>query len=524
MQNIQGSFLSFTEEEEAIYAEALMLEEEVMEEEEDWSKPEKFPESVELNLELDEMMLAIDNGELSIVSKEKNPADTRVTSMEEIIEKIHEMRRRDLSETQMNSPTYSYYESDGVDSRALRLLYLSQSEAATLGDAIRAYESGNPENSLDILASTVVTGICFGASWAAAAATGGVSVAAAPLFCAAAAFWSGIIFSSFDWINGIFGTPSNDDAWWAVEAGDSSYADGNSLGISYHRSGEVDKDSLGFIKRGQVKESREDLDAKHLIAIELRVENTDDVCVKNMLFRVGKQPSGTGKVEELSIPAPVFSYITKTPLHNTKQMCIYFGDFEGAIGNFMFHWPSALTCQKNFGAYFTLDYAKCLTWAMYRYDVRRNGRYMRSDFGTRISLPSYYRSPMNDIHSRGVSSLCVDLKGRNLSNRTPVTLHKCNRQGNQKFDFDVDGRLRSALDPTKCVEAGKRGDLYAKLYIYDCHNGKWQQWQRYTNGRIKNKHHGKYIGTAYCKRESGSALELRWREDGPCGEAQKFSW
>jgi hypothetical protein len=44
---------------------------------------------------------------------------------------------------------------------------------------------------------------------------------------------------------------NTDDAWLHVSAGSMGYADGNALGISYHRNnGEVDDDKLGFIGRG----------------------------------------------------------------------------------------------------------------------------------------------------------------------------------------------------------------------------------------------------------------------------------
>lgn len=520
VRKMQHAFSPFSDDHEELMDDELMGEELMYGhgEEEYLPRAAAILQSVEYDIELDEQILAIQSGNFSVIPKKKDPADVHVMSAEEFVEKIHEVGHRALSEID-NTISHSV-DSNSKNRRALYVL--NHSDMQTLEFALTT--NGGLEVSLDILASTLITGLCYVACWAAAGPTGGVSVAAAPLFCAAASFWSGIIFSTFEWINGIFGTPSNDDAWWAVEAGKSDHSDGNSLAISYHRNGEVDKDSLGSIGRGQIKESREDLDSKNLIAIEIRVENTDDVCVKNMLFRVGKQPSGTGRIEEVPIPGSIVALITKTRLHDTKEMCLFFGDAEGAIGNFKFHWPSALTCHKNFGVYFTLDYANCLTWAMYSYHVRENGRYQRYTYSSNPSLPSYMRSPMKQIKSRGVSSLCVHIGGSDMTNYTPVFLNNCHPYNNQKFDFDVDGRLRSKVDPTKCIEAGSRGTLYRKLYVYECHNGKWQEWQRYADGKIKNKHHGMYIGLAYCRRQRSAALELRRYEHGACGEAQKFSW
>mmetsp|Transcript_25394 Transcript_25394/g.36883 ORF Transcript_25394/g.36883 Transcript_25394/m.36883 type:complete len:583 (-) Transcript_25394:244-1992(-) len=485
-------------------------------------RTELKPETVEIDLELNDELADIAagaKGNSVTTETKKGPGDYRSTTMEELLDKLHGNNRNLRS----HFSTFREYDNDR------ELLSLNPSEAATIGDALIATNNGDLELGLDILASTVVAGVCVAVSWALAGPTMGVSGAAAPLVCAAAAFWSGIIFSTFDWLGGIFGTPSNDDAWWTVEAGRGNYADGNSLGISYHRGKETDKDSLGHINRGEIKESREDLDAQHLVAIEVRVEDTNDVCVKNMAFQVGKEPSGTGKVEKVAVAAPVFTYITKTKLHDSQEMCIYFGDEEGAIGNFKFHWRSALKCQRNFGTYLTLDYAKCLTWAMYSYDVRKNGKYSRYTYTNSPSLPSYYNEPMHMVKSRAGKSwhnkeLCMDLANYKTDNYTPITLVDCKNNDAQRFDFDNDGRLRSKVDPTKCVEAGKDGTLYRKLFIYDCHGGEWQQWTRYSSGRIKNKYHGKYIGLAYCKADFGRPLELRWYEDGVCGEAQKWSW
>mmetsp|Transcript_12196 Transcript_12196/g.15094 ORF Transcript_12196/g.15094 Transcript_12196/m.15094 type:complete len:625 (+) Transcript_12196:98-1972(+) len=528
VRNMQNTFHLHSDHDgdnEIVHEEFMMYEED-MDEEKLWSRSRAIPKSEGFDIELEKEMLTIQKGEYVVVPKEKDHADVRVTSSKEILEKLHDMQHRALTGIHNTTSGISFENSD-IHGRAGQGLpdYFTDTDWDTVGKALAFGETdGGLEQGLDLLASTVVMGLCFAASWAAAGPTMGVSVAAAPLTCAAAAFWSGIIFSAFSWIDGIFGTPSNDDAWWSVEAAESRFADGNSLAISYHRNGEVDKDSLGYIAKGEVKESREDLDAKDLIAIEVSVENTNDVCVKNMLFRVGKEPSGTGSIEELSIPAAMFTYLTDTQFHNTEQRCIYFGDAEGAIGNFKFHWPSALTCHKNFGAYFTLDYVNCLSWATYRYDVRRNGRFQRFTYSNNPSLPSYFASPMQMIRSQSVSSLCIDIFGNQLSNYDSVGLWPCHGQSNQRFDFDADGRLRSASNPTICLESGSAGTLYSKVYVYFCSGREWQQWVRYTDGRIQNKYNGMYIGTAYCKREGGALLELRNYEDGACGEAQKFSW
>mmetsp|Transcript_1346 Transcript_1346/g.2979 ORF Transcript_1346/g.2979 Transcript_1346/m.2979 type:complete len:764 (+) Transcript_1346:193-2484(+) len=447
--------------------------------------------------------------------KKKDPSYVHSTTFEEIMEKFHEHLDREAA-----SVPHGH-------GRELRLRFprptITASEAGTLGDALGAVGGGGGlETGLDILGSTVVTSLCSIGMWAAAGATMGMSIALAPIVCAASGFWSGLIFSSFSWI----GDTGADDAWWTVEAANSNYADGNSLNIGYHRGGSTDTDGLGWIDRGEVKSSREDLDARTVDAIEVYIDDVNDVCVKNMQFQLGREPSGTGVVEKISITAPVFASITRSSLRSNGsggQMCLYFGDAEGAIGNFKFHWPSALVCHKNFGSYLTPDYANCLSWAMYSFDKRVNGRYRRWTYSYSPSLPSYYSDPFQMVKNRG-TNLCFDTENYKVNNYNPVNLVNCRDNDAQRFDFDGDGRIRSIIDPTKCIEAGSAGTLYRGLYIYDCHGGDWQRWSRWSDGRIRNVHHGKFIGMSYCRRASGTRLELRWYEDGACGDAQKWAW
>lgn len=129
------------------------------------------------------------------------------------------------------------------------------------------------------------------------------------------------------------------------------------------------------------------------------------------------------------------------------------------------------------------------------------------------------------------NGLCFDVKDLGTENFTPIQLVTCRDdwldiKTAQRFDIDSQGRIRSFLNPTKCIEAGKAGTLYKKLYLYDCHKGDWQQWLYHTDGRIKNNYHGKYIGPAYCSVKDGTPLELQYYDYGACGEAQKWkiSW
>ena len=126
------------------------------------------------------------------------------------------------------------------------------------------------------------------------------------------------------------------------------------------------------------------------------------------------------------------------------------------------------------------------------------------------------------IKHRRNNGLCFDVLKYGTNNGTPLNLIECRGNEAQRFDYDSQGRIRSFLNPTKCVEAGSAGTLYQKLYLYDCHKGGWQRWHHTSDGRIRNYYHGKYIGLAYCSVKHKTPLELRWYEDGACGEAQKW--
>ena len=122
----------------------------------------------------------------------------------------------------------------------------------------------------------------------------------------------------------------------------------------------------------------------------------------------------------------------------------------------------------------------------------------------------------------------ADLHERRAWNRQPVNFRTKRSwyEPAQMWKIDSLGRIRSIINNDYCLEAGTRGALYAKAYVYRCHSGRWQQWEFRSDGRIKNKGNGWYLGVAYCGTKSDpnkQQLELRHYEDGSCGTAQKWS-
>lgn len=193
--------------------------------------------------------------------------------------------------------------------------------------------------------------------------------------CAAIA---GVAIAAIQWVVGMFDGVRSDDAWITISASETDYADGNALEITWFGTSDVDKDSLGSISRGETDTWREDLGGSLLKDIELRIDETNDICVTNFVFTVGPEVSGVDSKRYIDLPAWVIAYITETPV---TPDCIWFGDSEAAIGNFKFRWKKALECYDEYFQDGTANYARCLTWAMYRYDKMTNGRFVRWTYG-----------------------------------------------------------------------------------------------------------------------------------------------
>ena len=139
------------------------------------------------------------------------------------------------------------------------------------------------------------------------------------------------------------------------------------------------------------------------------------------------------------------------------------------------------------------------------------------------------------IRNKRISNMSIDLFQTSTThrNRNPVVLgHSQKTAWNQKWILQSDGTIRSNIDPSKCLEAGKNPKLYAKAFVWDCHGGEWQKWTRYTSGRIRNNYHKFFLGLAYCGEratrdlwgdKNTRAVELRnYESGGNCGEAQKW--
>lgn len=99
----------------------------------------------------------------------------------------------------------------------------------------------------------------------------------------------------------------------------------------------------------------------------------------------------------------------------------------------------------------------------------------------------------------------------------------------QYWYMDVMGRIKSRSNTQYCLEGGINGDLWRPMYLHYCHDGEWQQWTHESSqGRLRNKWHGKYIGVKYCAsngNDNKGRLELQhyFGDTSNCGKAQKWN-
>ncbi len=124
----------------------------------------------------------------------------------------------------------------------------------------------------------------------------------------------------------------------------------------------------------------------------------------------------------------------------------------------------------------------------------------------------------------------IDLHNRIAANLQPINLRDDRNYEEiaQLWSIDQEGRIRSAVDSSYCLEAGTDQSLYKKAFLYKCNDGLHQQWEFRSDGRIRSRLNTDfYLGVAYCGENSDpdkQAIELRYYEDGACGVAQKWRW
>lgn len=113
-------------------------------------------------------------------------------------------------------------------------------------------------------------------------------------------------------------------------------------------------------------------------------------------------------------------------------------------------------------------------------------------------------------------SLCIEISWFRTANGSETSLHPCHYKDNQLWYMDSRGLIRSKLNINKCLEENK---------IWDCHGDAWQQWELSSDGRLRNKHHNKYLGVSNgCDGvSSGDKTQLQTKyTSGNCARQQQW--
>ncbi len=124
------------------------------------------------------------------------------------------------------------------------------------------------------------------------------------------------------------------------------------------------------------------------------------------------------------------------------------------------------------------------------------------------------------------SNVCADLEDWTKStNGMKVRLATCKPAAwSQHWKHDNLGRLVNRYN-NKCLTAGNAGNLYDKVFVWDCNEETHQRW-RIDGGKYLNQAYPKYLGVAHCGNTDDEKkwLELRNLDDstGACDETQTW--
>ncbi|GMK54281.1 hypothetical protein CspeluHIS016_0108670 [Cutaneotrichosporon spelunceum] len=85
------------------------------------------------------------------------------------------------------------------------------------------------------------------------------------------------------------------------------------------------------------------------------------------------------------------------------------------------------------------------------------------------------------FHPKGNSGWCLDVRGGIAANGTPVQVYQCNGSAAQKFEFVRNAAGQVKLAGTNyCLDAGTNPGNGAKLKLWTCYSGLYQQTWWYT--------------------------------------------
>ena len=140
--------------------------------------------------------------------------------------------------------------------------------------------------------------------------------------------------------------------------------------------------------------------------------------------------------------------------------------------------------------------------------LRRNGQTYQHEYENNPdpeSLPRSIEEPYLPILSKLKPDLCMESESYYTN---PIRLYPCpsdwypewqEKYKSSRFHLDMDGRLRSFLNPLECIITNNAGDIfYYPCHCVDSNNCDFQRWRFLSDGRIMNVKHQKYITVENC--------------------------
>ncbi|MFJ4090533.1 ricin-type beta-trefoil lectin domain protein [Kitasatospora sp. NPDC089913] len=107
----------------------------------------------------------------------------------------------------------------------------------------------------------------------------------------------------------------------------------------------------------------------------------------------------------------------------------------------------------------------------------------------------------------GYGDKCVDVRGQNQANGTPVQIWDCLGTAGQQWRIGADGTVRAL---GKCLDVkGGNTALGTPVQIYDCNGTGAQQWQARADGSLYNPQSGRCLDDYQFSTSNGNQL-LIW--------------
>ena len=121
----------------------------------------------------------------------------------------------------------------------------------------------------------------------------------------------------------------------------------------------------------------------------------------------------------------------------------------------------------------------------------------------------------------GYGGLCLDVRGANSANYTPVQIYTCNGTNAQHWDEVSSGSTLRALGKCLDVNGGRTGDG-TPVDLFDCNGTGAQVWIPQGNGAFFNPQSNKCLDDTNWSTSSGTQAQI-WDCSGNANQSWSFA-